>query len=259
MTKRAVLAIHGFSGHPEEMRFLGTKIADRLQARLYLPTLLGHATKPEDLLSTMAEDWYRQVEATYDRLRKRHQEVIVLGNSFGANLALKLARHRPVRAVVALSIPYVRWYQRWQLKILIAINKPFRQFWTKPRKGPRATEQIPGYQQRCYERIPLRAMEELLRFEMNEMQTCQLGAVQSPTLLVVPRGDPFVPAEAANVYRGRLGSQTKDILLWDDPYHLIVQGQRKEALATTIIDWLENQLGFVFEPKSGNSESNTNI
>ena len=83
----------------------------------------------------MAEDWYRQVEATYDRLRKRHQEVIVLGNSFGANLALKLARHRPVRAVVALSIPYVRWYQRWQLKILIAINKPFRQFWTKPEKA----------------------------------------------------------------------------------------------------------------------------
>ena len=65
-----------------------------------------------------------------------------------------------------------------------------------------------------------------------------------------PRGDPFVPAEAANVYRGRLGSQTKIFSSWDDPYHLIVQGQRKEALATTIIDWLENQLGFVFEPKA---------
>lgn len=237
----ALLAIHGFSGHPEEMRFLGEEIARHIGADLSLPTIPGHATTPEDLAGTNHTDWYRGIEAAYDEVADTHKQIIVIGNSFGANLALKIGRFRQPSAVVGIAIPYLRWHQRLALQTLLAVNRPFRRFWTKPRTGARATERIPGYIQRCYEQIPLRAMGELLRFDRLEMQPAHLAAVSCSTLLVTPKNDPFVPPEAAWRYHGHLGSQTKEVLAWDDPYHLIVQGERKAALAEAIGVWLLKQ------------------
>lgn len=240
--QRALLAIHGFSGHPEELRFLATALAERINADLHLPLLPGHGTSPADLATKRYHDWYQAVTTRYDQLAAEYQEVVVLGNSFGANLALKLATERSVRALIGISIPRTRWYQAWLLRTLIFINRPFRSMWRKPTEGKFATEEIPGYTQRAYPEIPFDSMQELLKFEAREMQPRHLQKVLTPTLLVVPRGDPFVPAEAANYYHTHLGTEDKTVLNWDDHYHLVVQGERKEELSSAIQDWLHKRL-----------------
>ena len=245
--QRAVIAIHGFSGHPEEMRFLGEHVAKQLQAALFLSTIPGHATSPADLARTNRTDWYRGIEKVFDQVAALHDEIIVIGNSFGANLALKLARYRSPRAIVGIAIPYTRWYQRSLLRFLLAVNRPFRTFWTKPQAGPRATEKISGYTQRCYEQIPLSAMAELLRFEIEEAtEHKKAGAIHVPTLLISPKGDPFVPPEALQIYQERLG-QRVETSHWKDTYHLIVQGARKKELAEVIGDWATRQLSDSFD------------
>lgn len=246
MSKRAVLAIHGFSGHPEEMRFLGESVARCLDAQLILPTMAGHAAQPEDLAKTSYRDWYHGIERVFDETARKYDEIVVIGNSFGANLALKLGRQRPVRAIVGIAIPYTRWYQRLLLQLLLLANRPFRAYWTKPSRGPHATEQIPGYLQRCYERIPLRAMAELLKFDAEEANRQKQTPIKLPVLLISPKGDPFVPREAVNIYQQRLGPQVES-LPWEDNYHLIVQGTRKNELAETISNWLREKLPDVFD------------
>jgi carboxylesterase len=241
MKKRAIFAIHGFSGHPEEMRYLGERLADSLRADLFLPIIPGHARQPADLAQTTRQDWYQGIKASFDQIVGQYQEVVVIGNSFGANLALKLARHRSVAAAVGVAIPYLRWYQRLALETLIYLNKPFRTYWVKPKTGPRATEQIPGYTQRCYEEIALSAMEQLLAFDREEMGESVSKHTDTPTLLISARGDPFVPPEGVAIYQERLGPKA-EILRWDDPYHLIVQGERKAELAQTISRWLQEKL-----------------
>ncbi len=224
------------------MRFVGAGIARRLGASLHLPTIPGHATEPADLERTTALDWYRGIEAAYDAVAASHDEVIVVGNSFGGNLALKLALHRPVTALVGISIPYLTLSQRWKLQFLIAWNRLWRRYWRKPTDGPHATEQIPGYTQRCYEEIPIVALQELLNFSLTFMRPDQLGEVRAPTLIVTPRADPFVDGSAARYFYRHVSSPEKSLLVWDEPYHLIVQGERKAALVTAIADWFAAQL-----------------
>lgn len=260
---RALLAIHGFSGHPEELRFLATQIGRQVDAAVYLPTLPGHGTSPGDLATKRHEDWYQAVVTAYDNIARNHHEIILIGNSFGANLALKLASERSVGAVVGISIPRTRWYQAWFLRFLIFVNQPFRSLWRKPTTGKYATEVIPGYTQRAYEEIPLGAMRELLRFEAQETRPHQLRRVEVPTLLVVPAGDPFVPHEAATYYHAHLGTKNKKILPWNDHYHLVVQGERKLELGEAISRWLKEQLylsgGVSPQPMHRNRRGNRNV
>lgn len=89
-----VLLIHGLTGTPSEMRFVG-KGLQRAGFTVYAPQLAGHCGQPDDLLTTGWRDWYRSVDEALDRLRARVDRVYVAGLSMGALLALELAVHRP--------------------------------------------------------------------------------------------------------------------------------------------------------------------
>ena len=82
-----VLLIHGFTGSPHSMRGLGEYLADRgLSARgLRLP---GHATSWQDCNTKKAKDWLEAVDEEFERFSAAHEEVFVVGLSFGATLAV---------------------------------------------------------------------------------------------------------------------------------------------------------------------------
>jgi carboxylesterase len=93
---RAVLCIHGFTGTPYEMRFLGEQLATRgMTVRgIALP---GHATRIDDLYDKTWRDWVDAVVAAYDELAARSRGVVVVGQSLGGLLAMYLATlRRPV-------------------------------------------------------------------------------------------------------------------------------------------------------------------
>jgi len=235
---RAIFAIHGFSGHPGEMAYLGEGVAKQLGATLALPTIAGHASTPEHFGQTTAEDWYLSIESAYDELKDRYDEVYVIGNSFGANLALKLARHRSLTAIACISTPNLTRGQRLTLKALLAMWRPFvGKYWTKPATGPQATEQIPDYTQLCYETIPLHAFHEAIRFAALEMRTEQVREVTAPTIFVQATKDPLVPVSTAQWFYQTISSPIKKLVAWDDHYHLIVQGKRKVELVQIVSDW----------------------
>ena len=239
MAKRSkvVLAIHGFTGHPEEVRFLGEQVAVKLDADLVLPTVAGHATTAEDLASTTAEDWYVSIEHSYDELAKDYSEVYVIGNSFGANLALKLASHRKVESIACVSIPYLTFWQRTLMVLLVNIYSPINKFWTKPVKGPFATEQIPGYTQLCYEKIPINAYTELVKFMRVNNKPTELKKIKAPVLFISSDGDPIVSPTKIHNYLSHISSEHKQLIVWEEQYHLSVQGKRKQEMADLVYAW----------------------
>src|SRR5262245_4963531 len=102
---RGVLCIHGFTGTPHDMRFLGASLAagGRTVAGIALP---GHATRVEDLEPLGHADWTAAVLRAYDDLAARCRRVAVVGQSMGGLLALWLATRRPgVAAVASLAAP----------------------------------------------------------------------------------------------------------------------------------------------------------
>src|SRR5258705_3283877 len=98
------LLIHGFTATPYDMRFFGEKLhgCGFSVDAICLP---GHATRVEEMEPYSHADWYGSVVDGLQRLKPVSKRTVVIGQSLGALLALKLAHDRPddVDAVVAVS------------------------------------------------------------------------------------------------------------------------------------------------------------
>jgi carboxylesterase len=92
--RSGVLLIHGLTGTPMEMRFVG-KGLHQAGFTVYGMQLSGHCGDEADLLATGWRDWYRSVDAAATRLLAEVDHLFVAGLSMGAVLALKLAIERP--------------------------------------------------------------------------------------------------------------------------------------------------------------------
>jgi carboxylesterase len=92
--RSGVLLIHGLTGTPTEMRFVGNGL-NKAGFTVLGMQLAGHCGDEADLLATGWRDWVASVSAAADRLREQVDHLFVAGLSMGAVLALKLAIDRP--------------------------------------------------------------------------------------------------------------------------------------------------------------------
>ena len=98
-----VLVIHGFTGNPSSVR----ELAERFAAEGFhveVPRLTGHGTVIEDMMPTRWSDWSADVEAAYNVLASRCEQVVVAGQSMGGALTLWLAaRHPEIVGIVCIN------------------------------------------------------------------------------------------------------------------------------------------------------------
>jgi len=92
--RSGVLLIHGLTGTPTEMRFVGNGL-NRAGFTVLGMQLAGHCGDEADLLATGWRDWHASVVAAAERLMEQVDHLFVAGLSMGAVLALKLAIDRP--------------------------------------------------------------------------------------------------------------------------------------------------------------------
>lgn len=92
--RSGVLLIHGLTGTPAEMRFVGNGL-HRAGFTVLGMQLAGHCGDEADLLATGWSDWYASVVEAAARLRDEVDHLFVAGLSMGAVLALKLAIDKP--------------------------------------------------------------------------------------------------------------------------------------------------------------------
>src|SRR5262245_17365486 len=83
------LLLHGFTATPYDMRFLGSALHGR-DVTVSAVCLPGHATSPEDMERHTWSDWVEGARAGLLELKKSAGQVVVVGQSMGALLALKL-------------------------------------------------------------------------------------------------------------------------------------------------------------------------
>ena len=85
----ALLLLHGFSGCPYEMRWLGDRLAQQGYS-VSAPALPGHATYPAALNGVRFEEWTASVAAAVRHLRAEvSPRVVVIGHSMGASSAVE--------------------------------------------------------------------------------------------------------------------------------------------------------------------------
>ena len=81
-SKPACLLIHGFTGTPKEMRWMGEYLNGQGYTCLGI-RLAGHATDPEDMIRSNWTDWTVSIEDGYRLLRGVSDDIFLGGLSMG--------------------------------------------------------------------------------------------------------------------------------------------------------------------------------
>src|SRR5512147_3178945 len=95
-SKPACLLIHGFTGTPKEMRWMGEFLNRHGYTCLGI-RLTGHATNPEDMIRSNWTDWVASVEDGYHLLRGFADHIYLVGLSMGGALALLMSTRLDVK------------------------------------------------------------------------------------------------------------------------------------------------------------------
>lgn len=229
-----VVLVHGFTGTPYEVRYLGEQLA-RAGYTVRAPLLPGHGTRVEDLDRTTWRDWAEAVERAVDGLRVRCGQVAIVGQSLGGLLALHVASHRPdVACVATLAAPL--WLEGLSARVAAWTTAgPLRRVRAIPKLGGsdvrdrRAKAENP-----CYPAIPTRALGELLAFM--QVVDAALPQVTQPVLVLHAHQDHTAPVACAARIAERTGAAR--VRLLDRSYHLIAVDVERDIVAAEVSSFL---------------------
>ncbi len=107
-SKIGCLLLHGAGGGTAwDLKEIAHHLHEQLGATVWLPSLKGFGTKPEDLYNVTFSDWLNDAQNGIDRLKTSCDTIIVLGHSIGGLLALMLAaQNRSIDAIVTWAGGY---------------------------------------------------------------------------------------------------------------------------------------------------------
>jgi len=225
------LLIHGFTGTPNELRELGTFLAENGFTVSGI-LLAGHGTNLQEMEKTTWHNWHRSAVEGYQELQSRCDEVFALGLSMGGLLALHLGAHYPLKGIVAMSTP--AFIRDWRLPFLLA----FKHFIRFLGKGPsdfrdRSVEAT----HIDYDRYPTRSIEQLLRLLAHVRD--DLPEVRAPVLFIHSRNDKSVPPENISYLYEHISSRDKEVVWVENSGHVITEDLEKDKVFRACLEFIK--------------------
>jgi len=188
----ACLLIHGFTGTPKEMRWMGEYLHQKGYTCLGI-RLAGHATDPEDMIRSNWTDWTASVEDGYHLLRGLADRIFLVGLSMGGILSLLMSARLEVKGVIAMSTPYklpddprLRHIE-WISKIVAYMPK------SEEEPGAGWFDKQAFKDHVSYPQNPVRSIGELNKL-LGEMRAA-LPNIRVPVLLMHSKDDNYVLPE----------------------------------------------------------------
>src|SRR5947209_6397541 len=172
---------HGLTGMPGSLRDWGVALADAgLTVRI--PRLPGHGTTWKDANRTSWQDWYTELERTFDEVRGRCEQVFVMGLSMGGTVTLRLAEQRGDDIAGVVVVNPSLFTTRKDAKLLPLMRLVVPSF---PPVGNDVKK--PGVVEPAYDRLPLKAAYQLA--QLWKVTTADLAQLTQPLLVFTSRDD----------------------------------------------------------------------
>ena len=227
---RAVLLLHGFTGHSADVRMLG-RFLEKKGYSSHAPIYRGHGLPPEELIKTTPTEWWEDAQEGYRHLQNLgYEDIVVAGLSLGGVLSLKLANCEKVKAVIPMCTPMI-FDDKHRLKFAFRhYAKEFKQYEGKEDAViEKELDELMANTEDLFEKIAA------FNVEVRE----EVDMVYAPSMIVQARKDKIINPESANYIYKQLESDTKSIKWYEESGHVITLGSERDQLHEDIYAFLE--------------------
>jgi carboxylesterase len=236
-SKPACLLIHGFTGTPKEMRWMGDFLNQQGYTCLGI-RLAGHATDPEDMIRSNWTDWAASVEDGYSLLRSFSTDIFLLGLSMGGVLSLLMSTRLDVRGVVAMSTPY-KLPEDPRLRFVDWISKvvPYR---PKSNEEPGSSwfDKEAWKDHIAYPQNPVRSIGQLNQL-LGALRVA-LPDVHAPVLLMHSNDDRYVlPENMELLHAGLVNVTDKTKLYLTGSGHVLPRDAARQQVFRSALDFIQ--------------------
>jgi len=242
-SKPACLLIHGFTGTPKEMRWMGEYLNGQGYTSLGV-RLAGHATVPKDMIASRWTDWTVSVEEAYSLLRGVTENIFLIGLSMGGVLSLLMStRLAPqVRGVIAMSTLYKLPHDP-RLRYVKLISR-FLPFMPKSKEAPGTGwfDKEAWKEHVAYPQNPVLSIGELNKL-LGEMRAA-LPKVNVPVLLVHSKNDKYVlPENAALIDAALVNASDKTTLYVTESGHVVTRDAARQQVFESAVEFIQRVCG----------------
>src|SRR5690625_323411 len=229
--ERAVLLLHGFTGHSNDVRMLA-RFLQKKGYTSYAPIYRGHGGTPEQLLEAGADDWWEDVQAAYQELKdKGYQKIAVAGLSLGGLLGLKLTYSNAVLGMIPMCTPMIVDENH-------RLDDGFRFYATqyKEREGKEKETITQEVDELIDKSTGLFTQISDLIDEVRD----SLDMIYTPTFVVQAEDDQIINKESANYIYDHVECDRKDIKWYKEAGHAITLGPKRDQVHEDIYQFLES-------------------
>lgn len=234
-----VLLIHGFAGSIDDLR----PLAEALRKNGHSVSgvrLAGHGTTVGDLTKSRGEDWIASARSALAMLAGRTDRIVLVGESMGGMIALRLAReYSVVRGVVLLAPPFSTKRERSQrlactvLPGAVRLRKPWLtddMLAQHRAKGSLIEVTVASYRQ-------------LLRIV--DAEKARLRKNVLPILALFSMHDYSVDPASAEMLQAALPPSQLSTVMVDDEGHHLVSGAKQREVVQAIASFIGRTAGGV--------------
>ncbi|MFH0790168.1 MAG: alpha/beta fold hydrolase [Candidatus Omnitrophota bacterium] len=259
---KAVLLIHGITGTPSEMRYLGRGL-QKAGFNVLCNTLPGHCSTLGELKKV---SWMEIADACRDdfcRLKEEYSRVFVAGISMGALLGIHLAYEFPSEVAGIAALAPTLFYDGWAVpkrKVLMNLlwHIPFfrnkiniRENWPYGVKDESLRENI----RRFYKNAdadkfdnqvlifgsPFFPMACLYQHHLfTGLVKKELGGVKAPAIIIHAKEDDMTNLNNARFVFNKIGSLEKSLVVLEDSYHMITIDKEKDKVVQEVSGFFSN-------------------
>jgi carboxylesterase len=231
----SVLLVHGFSGTPYEMRYLGERL-NAAGARVLGVRLAGHAGTPEELGASTHDNWYESVIGGLEQLREYGDPIVVAGLSMGALLSTRLALDQR-EAIAGLALIAPAFFIDFPRRALLGLIELFGGFtdhiYLQKHGGSDIHDAAARSVHPRHSLLPLRAALSLNK--LMRLARPRLAEIIQPTLIIHSRRDHTCPYNKnVGFLMSHLGSQEKRAVTLEESYHVITVDSEKDRVASEV-------------------------
>jgi carboxylesterase len=250
--KAAVILIHGLTGTPTEMKFVGKGLANA-GFTVYGIQMAGHCGTEEDLVRTNWPDWYASVEAAYLEIAKKHDVVFAAGLSMGAVMVMHLAAQHPgkLKSIGLLSttltydgwsIPKFRFLMPLFLHTPLGLHYRFVENFPYGIKDDRLRQRVVANMQagNSVEAGNLGMTGASLRqlWSLVDVVKAEMPSITTPAIILHAAEDDVASRKNADYCEKHLGGPKKKVL-FHESYHIITVDRERNKVVQELVEFFK--------------------